>query len=140
MPTSGTLPFALRTLADALIGLVLFFAFAFAIGTYERTSVVTQRMGDILSVSSGAGDFLQFSLKDSPLIAAAVATAVPTSHSSAMSAGLRHTPRPTAFALLAGIFSALVAFNLAFLRHLRREYASPRRGAWRRDLGSAGSP
>jgi hypothetical protein len=28
--------------------------------------------------------------------------------------------------LLAGIFSALVAFNLAFFRHLRREYASPR--------------
>jgi hypothetical protein len=30
------------------------------------------------------------------------------------------------------VFSAMVAFNLAFLRHLRRVYASPRQGAWRR--------
>ena len=28
--------------------------------------------------------------------------------------------------------AALVAFNLAFWRHLRRAYASPRRGRWRR--------
>ncbi len=38
----------------------------------------------------------------------------------------------TALALLAVVFSSLVAFNLAFYRHLRRVYASPRRGAWRR--------
>jgi hypothetical protein len=30
------------------------------------------------------------------------------------------------------VFSAMVALNLAFLRHLRRVYASPRQGAWRR--------
>ena len=34
--------------------------------------------------------------------------------------------------ILAGVFSMIVAFNLAFYRHLRRVYASPRRGAWRR--------
>ncbi|MEW5963953.1 MAG: hypothetical protein AB1749_10375 [Pseudomonadota bacterium] len=34
----------------------------------------------------------------------------------------------SAFALLALVFSAVVAFNLAFLRHLVRVYASPRRG------------
>jgi hypothetical protein len=28
--------------------------------------------------------------------------------------------------LLGAIFSMIVAFNLAFFRHLRREYASPR--------------
>ena len=31
-----------------------------------------------------------------------------------------------AIVLLGGIFSMIVAFNLAFFRHLRREYASPR--------------
>lgn len=34
--------------------------------------------------------------------------------------------------LLGVVFSAIVAFNLAFWRHLRRVYASPRRRSWRR--------
>ena len=34
--------------------------------------------------------------------------------------------------LLSLAFAALAALNLAFLRHLRRVYASPRRGVWRR--------
>jgi hypothetical protein len=126
MAMSGPFRMVLRTVADALIGLVLFVTFAFAIGAYERTSVATYRLGDILAVSSSAGDLLKFSLQDSPVIAAAVvATAVPVPHSGAM-VGLPRTPGHMAFFLLAGIFSALVAFNLAFFRHLRREYASPR--------------
>jgi len=126
MPKAGPLRLVLRTAADALIGLVLFLVFAFAIGAYERASVATHRLGGILSVSSSAGDLLKFSLDDSPLIAAAVvATAVPVPRLGAIS-GLRSTTRDTAYMLLAGIFSALVAFNLAFFRHLHREYASPR--------------
>ena len=35
--------------------------------------------------------------------------------------------------LLSLTFAGLAALNLAFLRHLRRVYASPRRGVWRRD-------
>jgi hypothetical protein len=43
------------------------------------------------------------------------------------------TPEQTKGLLIVGlVFSAMVAFNLAFLRHLRRVYASPRQGAWRR--------
>jgi hypothetical protein len=120
--------FVLRTAADALIGLVLFLTFAFAISAYDRNSVVTHRLGDMLAVSSSAGDLLKFSLDDSPLIAAAVvATAVPVPHSgAAISSSLQRTTKETAFALLAGVFSALVALNLAFFRHLHREYASPR--------------
>jgi len=34
--------------------------------------------------------------------------------------------------LLSVAFAAIVAFNLAFWRHLRRAYASPRRNVWRR--------
>ena len=125
MAKIGPLKFVLRTMADALIGLVLFLAFALAVGAYESHSPATHRLGGILSISSSAGDLLKFSLDDSPLIAAAVvATAVPVPHSAV--SGLRNTTRDTAYLLLAGIFSALVAFNLAFFRHLRREYASPR--------------
>jgi hypothetical protein len=126
MSDFGPLRLVLRTVADALIGLVLFLIFAFAVGTYDHTSSATQRLGGILSVSSNAGDLLKFSLDNSPLIAAAVvATAVPVPHSGAVSV-VRRTTRQTAFMLLASIFSALVALNLAFFRHLRREYASPR--------------
>ena len=41
-------------------------------------------------------------------------------------------PKEYAFALLSIAFAALVACNLAFWRHLRRVYASPRRSVWRR--------
>ncbi len=126
MSISGPFRLILRTSADAMIGLVLFLTFALAISAYERTSVATHRLGDILSVSSNAGDLLKFSLDGSPLIAAAVvATAVPVPHSGSEDR-LPRISGATAFLLLAGIFSALVAFNLAFFRHLRREYASPR--------------
>jgi hypothetical protein len=126
MTKIGPLRTVLRIAADALIGLVLFVAFAFAVGAYESHSTATHRLGGILSMSSSAGDLLKFSLDDSPLIAAAVvATAVPVPHTATIT-GLHSTRRDTAYVLLAGIFSALVAFNLAFFRHLRREYASPR--------------
>jgi hypothetical protein len=127
MSKSGSLRLILRTAGDAVIGLVLFLTFALAFSTYERTSVATHRLGDILAVSSSAGDLLKFSLDDSPLIAAAVvATAVPVPHTGAAASRLPPTRGSTAFLLLGGIFSALVALNLAFFRHLRREYASPR--------------
>ena len=117
---------AVRATADVLIGLALFLAFAYAIGAHERTSLAKHHLVDILTVSSSAGDLFKFSLDDSPLIAAAVvATAVPVPRSGAPTA-LPHTTRQTALMLLAAIFSALVALNLAFFRHLRREYASPR--------------
>jgi hypothetical protein len=38
-----------------------------------------------------------------------------------------------AMLLLGFGIAGLAALNLAFLRHLRRVYASPRRGVWRRD-------
>lgn len=44
----------------------------------------------------------------------------------------KHIERDRALAILALVFSGFVAFNLWFARHLRRVYASPRRGGWRR--------
>jgi hypothetical protein len=116
----------LRTAADACIGLILFVTFALAISAHERTSAATHRLGGLLSISSSAGELLKFSLDDNPLIAAAVvATAVPVPRAAAFSAP-HHTTKGTAILLLGSAFSMIVAFNLAFFRHLRREYASPR--------------
>jgi hypothetical protein len=108
------------------IGLLLFTTFLLAVSAHERTSAATHRLSGLLSISSSAGELLKFTLDDSPLIAAAVvATAVPVPQSSAFSAP--HSPATkSAILLLAGVFSLIVAFNLAFFRHLRREYASPR--------------
>jgi hypothetical protein len=40
--------------------------------------------------------------------------------------------REQTYLLLSIAIAAIVAFNLAFWRHLRRVYASPRRSVWRR--------
>jgi hypothetical protein len=37
------------------------------------------------------------------------------------------------FFVLSFAVAGITACDLAFLRHLRRAYASPRRGVWRRD-------
>ena len=140
MSKAGHLRLLLRTTADACVGLILFLTFALAVGAYERNSAATHRLGGLLSISSSAGDLLKFSIDDSPLIAAAVvATAVPVPQAATFSAP-RAIPKGAGMLLLAGIFSGIVAFNLAFFRHLRREYASPRRGAVEEGPGSAGSP
>ncbi len=126
MSNAGPLRLVLRTAADVCIGLILFVTFALAISAHQRTSAATHRLGGLLSVSSSAGELLKFSLDDSPLIAAAVvATAVPVPPTAAFSAP-RHATKGGAILLLGAIFSMIVAFNLAFFRHLRREYASPR--------------
>ena len=126
MSKAGPLRLVLRTTADVFIGLLLFTTFLLAVSAHERTSVATNRLSGLLSISSSAGELLKFTLDDSPLIAAAVvATAVPVPQPSAFSAP-RSPATNSAILLLAGVFSLIVAFNLAFFRHLRREYASPR--------------
>jgi hypothetical protein len=45
---------------------------------------------------------------------------------------VRTTEQTQGLLIVGLVFSAMVALNLAFLRHLRRVYASPRQGAWRR--------
>jgi hypothetical protein len=108
-----------------MLGCILFAAFALSIGAYDRTDT-SHPLSSILTVSSSAGELLKFSLDDSPLLAtAAVATAVPLPQSSAFVSQVRRD-RGSAMLLLGCVFSLIVAFNLAFVRHLRRVYASPR--------------
>ncbi|MFA5899129.1 MAG: hypothetical protein WC829_08450 [Hyphomicrobium sp.] len=127
MSEAGPLRLMMRTATDAFIGLVLFLTFVLAVGAIERNSAATHRLGGLLAVSSSAGDFLKFTLDDNPLIAAAVvATAVPVPQAASFTAPPRAITNGFAMLLLGGIVSAMVAFNLAFFRHLRREYASPR--------------
>jgi len=129
-----------RIMQNSGIGLVLFVIFAVAVGNYQRTADAAIRFGDILSISSSSGNFLKYSLDDSPLVAATVvATSVPFSRTGPLS-GVRQTHQNMAFLLLGGIFSVLIALNLAFIGHLRREYASPRRGTWGRGQGSVENP
>ncbi len=126
MSKRGPLRLILRTTADVCVGIILFLTFALAVGAYERNQAATHRLGGLLAVSSSAGELLKFSLDDSPLIAAAVvATAVPVAQTTTFSAP-RHTTKSVAWLLFGCVFSGIVAFNLAFVRHLRREYASPR--------------
>ncbi len=126
MSNTGRLSLILRTSADVCVGLILFLTFALAASAYERSAASQNRLGGLLAVSSSAGDLLKFSLDDSPLIAAAVvANAVPVTKVPAIGAP-RIPAAGVAWALFALAFSGVVAFNLAFFRHLRREYASPR--------------
>lgn len=52
----------------------------------------------------------------------------------AAGSGIRYASdnRGQTLVLLGIALAGLIAANLAFLRHLRRAYASPRRGGWRR--------
>ena len=57
----------------------------------------------------------------------------PTVHDSVMARPLPAVNMPLISTMLALVFSAIMAFNLALLRHLRRVNASSRRGAWKED-------
>lgn len=107
-----------RGLADFMLALSLFWAVAFvADGSDIRAHAVPlPAFGKQTIHSSGA---------DSQLVSA---------HAAAPAFGLYKTQAAGArdLALLSVAFAALFAGNLAFWRHLRRVYASPRRSVWRR--------
>lgn len=115
----------LRTAADALFGLVLFLVVAAAISGQDHTGLTTHHLSEIMSISSGMLSGHGLSNGEVPLIAATVAAVIP-SPPAQMPPGFERTSPDEMLALFAGVFSLLVALNLAFLRHLRRAYASPR--------------
>ena len=113
-----------RMVRDFLTGLALFVAI-FGVVTFSPLS------NDSNPTFSGAALAGQFTM--------------PTEAHGLISAGFKpnftpstrmyRTPEQTQGLLIVGLaFSIMVALNLAFLRHLRRVYASPRQGAWRRGV------
>ncbi len=115
----------LRTMADACFGLILFLAVSAAISGQDHTALTTHQLSEIMSIGSGMLGGHSLSHGENPLIAATVAAVIPAPPSR-MPPGFERTTPDQALILFACVFSALVALNLAFFRHLRRVYASPR--------------
>jgi hypothetical protein len=107
-----------RTAFDAGAGLAVFLLVALVAGAGVGNADVSSRASAPYAVGTISADMpAQGSAAAQPELADAPA---PTSGTSFV-----ETNRGTAFFVLAAVFSALVAFNLAFFRHLRRVYAAP---------------
>lgn len=114
-----------RAAADAVLGLSLFLAFAFGL-------LGSPSLTDFTSSQASAAEMARVAAFTGPLVhatAAETAAAKPAILVSARADLLSGPGRTTAVLLLAGVFTILFAFNLAFFRHLRQVYASPRRRA-----------
>jgi hypothetical protein len=110
-----------RVLADLALALALFWAVAVAVsGGHTRAHAVPlpQIGGEVLHSYAGASSPAVAHLDDSRHVASSLRRA--------------ESGRGQALAFLSLAFAVIVASNLAFLRHLRRVYASPRRSVWRR--------
>jgi hypothetical protein len=94
------------------------------------------RFADLFTSAAHAGDLAKpVAEGDNRLIAPRAMTTAdnrPSAEPGTAAFGTRDAARQSTMIGLAAVFSLLVAFNLAFFRHLRRVYASPRRGGWRR--------
>jgi hypothetical protein len=110
-----------RMVRDFLTGLAIFVAIL-GVVTF---SPLSNDPNPAFSGAALAGQFTMPTEADG-LLAADFKTSTPSTR-------IVRTPEQTHGLLIVGlVFSSMVAFNLAFLRHLRRVYASPRQGAWRR--------
>ncbi|MGQ0671921.1 MAG: hypothetical protein ACT4N2_03445 [Hyphomicrobium sp.] len=116
-----------RVAADAGLGLVLFVAFAIGLlGAPSFSDMLTggqARAADLARVAAFTGPTLPSAIEP-----AAVRPAILISTRGGLQAQSSST---SAIALLAGVFAVLFAFNLAFFRHLRRVYVTPRRAGRR---------
>ena len=113
--------FVRRAAVDVTIGLGVFIAFAGVISGIPSLS-------DLVSVPAEAGELAKAAAHSvtlsSPVV---IETKVAAAPSFMVEASAKEPGRALALMLLAGVFTALFAFNLAFFRHLSRAYASPRR-------------
>ena len=108
-----------RGLADFALALALFWVVAIAV-SHSRAHAVP------LPVIGKEAILLDVTVS-SPVNLRATASPPAAAVNHKAQAGQQH-----ALALLSIAFAAIFACNLAFWRHLRRVYASPRRSAWRR--------
>lgn len=110
-----------RVLGDFAVALVLFWAVALSVsGDHSRAHAVPLPVVGLETLHFDA--------------AAPTHAGIRASESRPVGQSLRRAEAvgEQALALLSLAFAAIVACNLAFWRHLRRVYASPRRSVWRR--------
>lgn len=121
MSQKALLRLARRAVFDALIGFAAFI-FLSALAFEDRSQagvaqLLTQPVAGSHEAVGGPGDFVR--------------TGAPASELTLRNSGegliFRQTDRLMALIILGTVFSLLVAFNLAFFRHLRRAYAPRRR-------------
>jgi hypothetical protein len=112
-----------RVLRDFVVGMALFGLIAAAAGSFSKDHKRTA----LFSGAAFAGHYVI------PMDGTLLVPATYTPTSPVQSTRVARAPEQSQSLIILGlVFSSMVAFNLAFLRHLRRVYASPRQGAWRR--------
>lgn len=110
-----------RVLTDLALALALFWAVALAVsGDHTRAHAVPLPV-------IGVEALHPYAAASSPAV-----TRAGESRHAASSLRKAEASRDLALVLLSLAFAAIAACNLAFWRHLRRVYASPRRSVWRR--------
>jgi hypothetical protein len=111
--------------ADVAIGLGLFCFIVSLVGAEPGGRAATP-LSDLVAISANAAEIAR--MPDQPAAAAQAAevvkSAVPVTQEA--SSLFRFTDQKTAMWMLAAIFSALFAFNLTLLRHLKRQHAPSR--------------
>lgn len=117
--------------ADTAVGLGLFCLIVSLVGA-EPAGPAVAPFSDLVAISANAAEIARMPANPAAAAQAAsvVNSAVPVTRES--SSLFRFTDQKTAMWMLAVIFSGLFAFNLTFLRHLRRQHAPARPRQWRR--------
>lgn len=120
---------ARRIARDGAIALAFFLVVAAAIG-WSATPARPMGATDLLAASTNTADLMRAD-GYAASTAAAIRTSLPMPQ---LETGgfLQQIGRSQGVIILALAFTAIIAFNLAFLRHLGRVYASPRPGGRRR--------
>ena len=114
---------------DCAVALALFGLLLAVIG-WTATPLQPMTPGDMLAAGASPEQIVT-SGAIMPAGGAAIEAALPLPHLDAGSF-LQPTDRVVVAGVLASIFAAIIAFNLWFLRHLGRVYASSRPGGGRR--------
>ncbi len=114
---------------DSLIALAVFTSISAMVG-WTAMPKHPQRATDVLANGANPAQLVR-SESFMPSSAVAVNSILPLPQLKARSRTTQMS-RPLTVAILASMFAAIIAFNLWFLRHLGRVYASPRRGTGRR--------
>lgn len=117
---------ARRAAFDILIGFVAFIGLSLLAFEDRSNAGVTQLLTAPFAAERHAAPATEVSSIN------VAATNQASAHNPGEGLVFRQTDRQMALIILASVFSLLVAFNLAFFRHLRRAYAPRRSKQWRR--------